>query len=244
MGQDVLLLSGPEPDAAWRAFGTLAGDLAVQLGVRMAVVLGAYPFATPHTRPSRLSCSSPSAELVADTNLLRNSVDVPAGMGAVLEHALHDARHPRARDLGAGAALPRHDDVVRCGGRAARRASAGSPGCRSTRARRAHEAIVQRQRIDQLIASNEEHRQMVRQMEAAYDQLGDARAAAGARPDDADPHRRRARRPSSSGSCATSATTPATRDGLRSVAAAHRTSCGCGCAESRQASADLGRRAR
>ena len=54
-------------------------SFATQLGVRMAVFLGSYPFASPHTRPPRLSTSSPSAEVIDPLPFLRNSVDVPAG---------------------------------------------------------------------------------------------------------------------------------------------------------------------
>ena len=64
-GHDVLLLSGPEPDSQWRRFADASSTLAVELGVRKMVALGAYPFATPHTRDPRLSSSSPSADVVA-----------------------------------------------------------------------------------------------------------------------------------------------------------------------------------
>ena len=49
-GHDVLTLGGPEPDSQWRRFADGFADLAVELGVAQAVGLGAYPYATPHTR--------------------------------------------------------------------------------------------------------------------------------------------------------------------------------------------------
>ena len=52
---DVLLLAGPEPDMAWHRFARTIADLAEELGVERMAALGAYPFATPHTRPSHLS---------------------------------------------------------------------------------------------------------------------------------------------------------------------------------------------
>ena len=79
-GHDVLLLTGPEPDMAWRRFAQESAQLASELGVKRMVALGAYPFATPHTRPSRLSLSAPSPEVAARLPLLKNSVDVPAGV--------------------------------------------------------------------------------------------------------------------------------------------------------------------
>jgi proteasome assembly chaperone (PAC2) family protein len=48
---DALLLLGPEPDMKWKAFGDAIVDLCRALGVEMVIGLGAYPAATPHTRP-------------------------------------------------------------------------------------------------------------------------------------------------------------------------------------------------
>ena len=56
-GRDILLLTGPEPDMAWHRFAAAVSDIAVELDVTQMVGFGAYPFATPHTRPPRLSCS-------------------------------------------------------------------------------------------------------------------------------------------------------------------------------------------
>ena len=76
-----------------------------QLGVSRMVGLGAYPFATPHTREPRLSSTSPSADVVDSVSYLKNSVDVPAGMGAVLEHAFTDKGIPA---LGIWAQVPHY----------------------------------------------------------------------------------------------------------------------------------------
>jgi hypothetical protein len=70
-----VVLTGPEPDAAWQMFAATLTELVGRLGVDTAVFLGAYPFATPHTRPSRLSCSTPSRELVETLGLLRGRDD-------------------------------------------------------------------------------------------------------------------------------------------------------------------------
>ena len=84
--RDVLLLTGHEPDAAWLRFVDVATGLCAGFGARMMVGLGAYPFAAPHTRPSRLSVSCGSDEVAATVPYLKNSVDVPAGVQAALEH--------------------------------------------------------------------------------------------------------------------------------------------------------------
>src|SRR4029079_17010042 len=62
-----------------------AAGMAVDLGTRMMVGLGAYPFATPHSRPSRLSITANSPEVAGSLPYVRNSIDVPAGIEAALE---------------------------------------------------------------------------------------------------------------------------------------------------------------
>src|SRR5262245_47896395 len=104
-GHDVLLLTGPEPDMAWHRFTRTVADLASRLGVRQFAHLGAYPFATPHTRPARISVTSPSQDMLMRVPYLRSSIDVPAGAAAALEHEMHDRGIPA---IGIWAQVP-HD---------------------------------------------------------------------------------------------------------------------------------------
>jgi hypothetical protein len=168
-GRDLLTLSGPEPDSSWRWFADVVSGLSVELGVRMAVVFGAYPFAAPHTRPSRLSCSSPSTELVDTVPFLKNSVDVPAGMGAVLEHALVDRGIPA---LGLWAQVPHYLGTMSYP--AASVALLEGLGqiteVHIDATAMQADAETQRERVDQLVASNAEHRAMIEQLESVYDQ--------------------------------------------------------------------------
>ncbi|MEO8267494.1 MAG: PAC2 family protein [Ilumatobacteraceae bacterium] len=168
-GHDVLTLSGPEPDSQWRRFADSVSTLAVELGVRQMVVLGAYPFATPHTRDPRLSSSSPSADVVDSVAYLKNSVDVPAGMGAVLEHAFTDKGVP---SLGIWAQVPHYVSAMSypAATLALLNGLHDVAGLVVDAAAIRQESIVQRQRLDQLVASNDEHRSMVSQLEALYDQ--------------------------------------------------------------------------
>lgn len=93
-GTDIITLRGPEPDMAWHRFARAITSLARELGVTQMVGLGAYPFAAPHTRPSHLSVSSPSTDVLASVPYLRSSVDVPAGAEALIEHAMQAAKIP------------------------------------------------------------------------------------------------------------------------------------------------------
>lgn len=165
---DVLTLSGPEPDAQWRRFADVVSTLARQLGVRRMVTLGAYPFATPHTREPRLSTSSASPEVVASVSYLKNSIDVPAGMGAVLEHAFTDKGIPA---LGIWAQVPHYVSAMSypAATLALLHGLREVAGLHTDAAAIRQESIIQRQRLDQLVASNDEHQAMVRQLEELYD---------------------------------------------------------------------------
>jgi hypothetical protein len=167
-GRDVLTLSGPEPDSQWRRFASSVAALAGHLGATTMVTLGAYPFASPHTRPARLSCSSPSADVVDAVPFLKNSVDVPAGMGAVLEHALTDVGVP---SLGLWVQVPHYLSTM-----AHPEASVALlnglqhvAGVRIAATKLRDESTRQRVRLDDLVAANDEHLTMVRQLEVAYD---------------------------------------------------------------------------
>jgi PAC2 family len=168
-GHDVLTLSGPEPDSQWRRFADVVSTLAVEMSVREMVVLGAYPFATPHTRDPRLSSSSPSADVVANVPYLKNSVDVPAGMGAVLEHAFTDKGIPA---LGIWAQVPHYVSAMSypAATLALLTGLHDVAGLVVDAASIRQETVIQRQRLDQLVAGNDEHRAMVAQLEEMYDQ--------------------------------------------------------------------------
>lgn len=167
-GVPVLTLTGPEPDANWRRFAREVTALALRLGAYQMVGLGAYPFATPHTRPSRLSCTTPSAELAAQAPFLKNSVDVPAGVGAVLEHALTEAG---IASLGLWVQVPHYVSAMNYPSASAALLTGlkEATGLELDAGDLQREATIQRVRIDRLVEGNEEHTEMVRQLEVAYD---------------------------------------------------------------------------
>jgi hypothetical protein len=177
-GNDVLALVGPEPDMSWNRFAKLVGDLSSFLDVRAGVGLGAYPFAAPHTRPSRLSTSSPT-EFGASLPYLRNSVDVPAGMGAAIEHALHAHEIPA---VGLWAQVPHYLGQMSypAASVALLDGLAVATGIEVDTTLLRTEATVQRERIDQLVAANREHQTMLEQLETLYDAVGDEADGGGA----------------------------------------------------------------
>ena len=167
-GRDVLVLMGPEPDMNWRRFSKAIGDIAVELGVTHMIGFGAYPFAAPHTRTPRLSCSSPSIDVLANVNFARSSVDVPAGMAAALEHTMHDRKIPA---LGIWAQVPHYVSSMTypASSVALLDGLAEATGVRIAGAALRNEVGIQRERIDQMVADNVDHQLMVTQLESLHD---------------------------------------------------------------------------
>ena len=61
--RDIVLLVGPEPQLRWRTFVDELLAVVAQLGVRQAVLLGALLADVPHTRPIRITGSTPDEAL-------------------------------------------------------------------------------------------------------------------------------------------------------------------------------------
>jgi proteasome assembly chaperone (PAC2) family protein len=169
-GNDVLLLTGPEPDTAWRRFATVVADLAEEFGVRAMFGLGAYPFATPHTRPSRISCTSPSVDVLATVGHAKSTVDVPAGTEALLEHTLTERGIP---SLGLWVQVPHYVSAMAypAASAALLEALAHDAGLDLDISHLRNEGVIQRQRLDTLISQNDEHATMLGQLEIAFDAI-------------------------------------------------------------------------
>lgn len=166
--KEVLLLTGFEPDSKWNHFAEVVGTLAVQLGVRKMIGLGAYPFATPHTRAVNLSCTSPSLDMLASLPYVRSSVDVPAGIEAVLEHTLSARGIP---SVGIWAQVPHYATSMPYPAAtvALLGAVCDTGGISIDISTVRDEAAAQRDRLDSLVAANPEHAQLLGQLESAYD---------------------------------------------------------------------------
>ncbi|MEM7143200.1 MAG: PAC2 family protein [Actinomycetota bacterium] len=168
--RDVLILSGAEPDHNWRTFIDAVVELAEGFGVRRVVALGAYPAAVPHTRPSRLTVTSPSVEL-ARSNEPRATLDVPAGMAAVLEQAFDKAGFEALtmwaqvpHYIPAGPYPAASQALIEGLGETAQvTVGVGSLG---------EMALATRNRLDELVSDEASHQAMIGELERQHDQYG------------------------------------------------------------------------
>ena len=168
--RDVLLLTGPEPDIAWNAFAEAVAGLAKQLNVTKCIGLGAYPFGAPHTRSVGLTATSPDPSIIDRLTLSKNSLDAPAGVEAIIEHAMHRIGIPA---FCLWAQIPHYVSSMAYPAASAAliEALCLETGLSYDTASLRQEAGVQRERLDQLVSNNPDHAEMLSKLEEAYDAL-------------------------------------------------------------------------
>lgn len=167
-GNDVLLLLGNEPDHAWLAFSEQVVDLAVDLGTRLVLGLGAYPAAAPHTRRPLVAASASSPELTA--GLLRSTIDVPTGVQGMIERRAALRGLP---SLGLWAQVPHYVASMPYPGAALAllEAANAAGGLALPVGDLPERAVANRSRLDGLVEQNPEHVAMLRQLEAQADEV-------------------------------------------------------------------------
>lgn len=171
-GNDLLLLLGAEPDHAWKAFTEAALGLAADFGARMVVGLGAYPATVPHTRPVMLSVTAANTDLASVSGLLRGTLDVPAGVQAVIERRCDELGIPA---MGLWAQVPHYvsgePSPYHAGSLALLRQLERTTGLTLPTGELADRAEETRQRLDAAVQGNPEHLAMLEALEARHDEL-------------------------------------------------------------------------
>ncbi|MFN2607202.1 MAG: proteasome assembly chaperone family protein [Acidimicrobiales bacterium] len=172
-GHPALVLAGPEPDHAWRAYARAVGELAELFDVRLLVGLGAFPAPVPHTRPTALAATATKAELAEQVGVVRGTLEVPAGILVAIERRFADIGIPavglwaRVPHYAAGLPYPGASVLLLEG-----LASVGGLVVDTAELREA--AGATRSRLDELVANSVEHMTLLRQLEARADASADA----------------------------------------------------------------------
>ncbi|HET6748655.1 MAG TPA: PAC2 family protein [Actinomycetes bacterium] len=86
--RDALLLTGPEPDFRWRAFGDQVVEACQQLGVVEVFGLGGFPAPSLHTDPVAVVGTSADPDLADRLETVPALVELAAGIQTVLEERL------------------------------------------------------------------------------------------------------------------------------------------------------------
>jgi proteasome assembly chaperone (PAC2) family protein len=103
--RDAILLIGVEPNYRWRTFSELVTDLARDLGVELAVTLGALVADVPHTRPSPVTGAATDPQLVDELGLQLSRYEGPTGIVGVL---LDSCRRAGIPSVSLWAAVPHY----------------------------------------------------------------------------------------------------------------------------------------
>lgn len=170
-GRDLLVMSGPEPNWHWQAFGKAAADLAVELGVVQHVSVGGIPWAAPHTRPTMVVTTSSRPDLLSEVDHPEGVLRVPGSAASVVEKAVADRGIPT---VGFWARVPHyvggvyHPAVAALSERVSRLLGVEIPPGDVE-----EEAAAQRIQLDQALEEQPAVRQVVAQLEELYDASGE-----------------------------------------------------------------------
>ena len=174
-GNDLLLLLGNEPDHAWLAFSEQVVDLALDLGARLVVGLGAYPTPVPHTRRPLIAASASTSDLA--NGFLLNTVAVPTGVQGMIERRAALRGLPA---IGLWAQVPHYVAAMPypAASLALLESANRVAGLDLPLADLAERADASRGRIDELIGQNPEHQAMLDQLEQQADEQASTQLAA------------------------------------------------------------------
>ena len=88
---DLVVVLGEEPHMKWRAFGSAVSEALNTLGVKRALLLGAFLGQVPHTVPVPLVGSSPNPMLLAENGVGSSRYEGPTGIVGSLTHQLAES---------------------------------------------------------------------------------------------------------------------------------------------------------
>lgn len=163
-GQDLLVLTGPEPDMRWNAFIRALMDVVERLDVRLCVGFGAFPAAAPHTRPVSIGATATSQKLADEVGYLEATMDIPGGVQAAIERGFAEVGRPA---VGLWARVPHYAAAMPfpAAASALLETLARVTGLVIDTVELRNAGTAANAQIDQLVQNNPEHVEMVRRLE-------------------------------------------------------------------------------
>lgn len=167
-GNAALFLVGAEPDHVWRAFAESVATLCLHFGVVEAFSLGAYPAPVPHTRSGRMVATAVRPELARSIGVAPGRIDVPGGVDTAIQQACvangvgMTGLWAQVPHYAAGMPWPEGALTLVNGLRTI-------AGLRFPTGSLLEDSQATRTRLDELVAGNDEHLGMVRQLEMLVD---------------------------------------------------------------------------
>jgi hypothetical protein len=163
------VLVGPEPDFRWNAFAAEVTELAVEIDARLVVSLGAFPTATPHTRPVRLASTASESALAERVGFIPGSIDVPTGIADVIGAACAEVG---IASVGLWARVPHYiaASPFPAAAIALLEGLAVVSGVVIDTGELVAASLAAIGQIEELIAQSADHTEMVRQLEEQYEE--------------------------------------------------------------------------
>ena len=174
---DFLVLRGAEPDRHWRKFATAVVDLARMFGVTKILGIGAFPSPVPHTRPTNVVSTSTNRALIEAIGHNNTRMEVPAGVHDAIEVEAGARRMPAAT---LWAAVPHYVAAMDYpeGARALVSALSGLVDVDFDVSLLARAGDTNKRHIDELVAADPQHIEMLAALEAHVDQMEASRDSA------------------------------------------------------------------
>lgn len=88
LGRDLVVVTGDEPHARWKAFGGSVGRILTAVGVKEVVTLGAFIGQVPHTLPVPVIGVSDDPSILEEYQLFPSDYEGPTGIVGVLNSLL------------------------------------------------------------------------------------------------------------------------------------------------------------
>ena len=90
VGESLLVLHGPEPDAKWDQFAQTIIELAKESGVEIAFSLTGIPSGVPHTRPTPVHVHATDSDLLPEQPKMAGTMQFPASVEIYLTTRLSE----------------------------------------------------------------------------------------------------------------------------------------------------------
>ncbi|MBA2281776.1 MAG: PAC2 family protein [Acidimicrobiia bacterium] len=166
---DAILLLGTEPGLKWRTFCEQVVEVVRETDARMVVTLGALLAEVPHTRPVRVIGTAEDDELIRRLRLRRSGYEGPTGIVGVLHDALRRRGVP---SVSLWATVPTYvsGPSSPVAALALLRRVGELLGADVANADLEQEAVDYRRRIDEVVDDDEDLRDFLQRLEAAYDE--------------------------------------------------------------------------
>ncbi|HVM00408.1 MAG TPA: PAC2 family protein [Egibacteraceae bacterium] len=170
--RDVVLLQGTEPNLRWRTFTAAVVHLARDIGVELAVTLGALQVDAPHTREVPVTGNTNDLVLGARLGLRPSHYEGPTGITGILHQACADAGLQSA-SLWAGIPHYLAGTSYLAGTLALVEAVVGLLDADVSVAPLVKEAASQREELSELVAQDADLAEYVSELEARMDAAPD-----------------------------------------------------------------------